>query len=87
LKFQAHKHGQADEAETEDTGGKADQPAEHSPLPGWVEKLLTACHWTATFNSLICWKRSQKLQFSPGVDLNTGGKPIYNDQILNLQSW
>lgn len=53
LKFQADKHGQADEAETEDADGKADQPAEHSPLPGWVEKLLTACHWTATLNSLI----------------------------------
>lgn len=60
LQFQAEEHGEEDKTETEEADGQADQPPEHSSLPGWVVELLTACNRTAALHSLQRQQRKKK---------------------------
>lgn len=52
LQFEAEQHSEENKTETEEADGQADQPSEHSSLPGWVIELLTARYWTASLDSL-----------------------------------
>lgn len=59
LQFQAEEHSEKDKTETEEADGQADQPSEHSPFPGRVVELLTACYGTAALYTLQRQQRQE----------------------------